>query len=378
MTDKCVVCGYRSRRGDCLSFHRFPDNIQRRQMWLNALNLEKSNKWHYVCGKHFNNNDYTVGLSGLRILNREAIPFMLVPQDFVDSSSESTITASVSSGRTITASISEDGTLTASEKGYFHEDTGIKRQEIADVENLFKIPERERLSIKDILETLIVKTWQVQQKHGKLNYGRKIHTLQQQNRRRKARVTSLKSVLNYLTQQNLLSNSALETIEASLPGPVVEVVKRILKGSKCQQYSPSLRAFALTLHFYSPRAYNYVREKFNKALPHPSTVSKWYQHINGSPGFTTESLNAIRGEVEENKLKDKATYANLVMDEMSIRKKVEWVENRFIGFVDFGNDFDSDSLCNISRLPNYGVTLVPCLISGVETRRELTERRLFR
>lgn len=36
------------------------------------------------------------------------------------------------------------------------------------------------------------------------------------------------------------------------------------------KYPPELRSFAITLHFYSPKAYNFVRKKFNLALPHPS------------------------------------------------------------------------------------------------------------
>ncbi|XP_032671874.1 uncharacterized protein LOC116844465 [Odontomachus brunneus] len=52
-----------------------------------------------------------------------------------------------------------------------------------------------------------------------------------------------------------------------------------------KQYSPELRSFALTLNYYSPKAYNYVRNKFDCILPHPKTLYKWYTSINGTPGF---------------------------------------------------------------------------------------------
>jgi len=61
--------------------------------------------------------------------------------------------------------------------------------------------------------------------------------------------------------------------------------------------SPELRSFALTINFYSPTAYNYVRKTFNKCLPHASTIRKWYSVIDGSPGITAESLNAIKSKV---------------------------------------------------------------------------------
>lgn len=71
-----------------------------------------------------------------------------------------------------------------------------------------------------------------------------------------------------------------------------------------QTVTPELRSFSLTLHFYSPTAYNYVRKTFNKCLPHPSTLRKWYSVIDGSPGITEESMNAIKMKVYEMKKKN--------------------------------------------------------------------------
>lgn len=62
-----------------------------------------------------------------------------------------------------------------------------------------------------------------------------------------------------------------------------------------------LKKFALTLHFYSPSAYDYVRNIFSKRLPHVSTLRKWYSTINGLPGFSSESFKAISMKVEEMK-----------------------------------------------------------------------------
>lgn len=135
-------------------------------------------------------------------------------------------------------------------------------------------------------------------------------------------------------------------------------MKKVLKGSKNQKYSPRLRAFALTLHFYSPRAYNYVREKFNKSLPHSSTVSKWYQKIDGKPGFTQEALNALLFKVKENNNKGKPTYGNLVIDEMSIRKKIEWTGEKFVGYVDIGASVEADSLPEAKEAIVFLVTSV--------------------
>lgn len=52
------------------------------------------------------------------------------------------------------------------------------------------------------------------------------------------------------------------------------------------KYPPVLRSFALTLHFFSPKAYEYVRRTFYTCLPHPRTLQKWYEKTEGEPGFT--------------------------------------------------------------------------------------------
>jgi len=59
--------------------------------------------------------------------------------------------------------------------------------------------------------------------------------------------------------------------------------------AKNRKYSEEIRAFALTLHFYSAHAYDYVRKKFNNLLPHPQTIRQWYKVVNGEPGFTRET-----------------------------------------------------------------------------------------
>lgn len=115
----------------------------------------------------------------------------------------------------------------------------------------------------------------------------------------------------------------------------------MLKGPSTQKYSPELRAFALSLAFFSPRTYELVRTTFNKSLPHLRTISKWYTSVDGSPGFTNESLLALKSKTVENK---NPLFCNLVMDEISIRKRIEWDGTRFTGFIDVGGHIDSEEL----------------------------------
>jgi len=107
-----------------------------------------------------------------------------------------------------------------------------------------------------------------------------------------------------------------------------------------RKYCPDLRRFAISLHFRSVFAYNFVRKEFNTILPHPRTLGKWYFNINCEPGFTTEALNTISLKCK-NSLNP--VYFALVMDEMAVRQHVEWDGTNYHGYVNV-----SDSICNES------------------------------
>ena len=117
-----------------------------------------------------------------------------------------------------------------------------------------------------------------------------------------------------------------------------------MQGPKRQKYSSDLRAFALTLNFYSSKAYEYVRTKFNNSLPHRRTIAKWYSSVNGEPGYTSEAINALKIQVAKQNKKQQKLICNFVFDEMAIRKQTEWTGQKFTGYVDVGTNIASDSL----------------------------------
>lgn len=102
-----------------------------------------------------------------------------------------------------------------------------------------------------------------------------------------------------------------------------------------KQYNEQLRAFALTLHYYSPRAYEYVRSQFNFCLPHVKTISNWYKSIDGNPGISSEALNSVKQRVNN---VDYKLLGALIFDEMNIRQQVEYDGTKCSGYVDMGNN----------------------------------------
>lgn len=110
-------------------------------------------------------------------------------------------------------------------------------------------------------------------------------------------------------------------------------------GRKFKKYSENVRLFCLTIHFYSPKAYEYLRSTFLKNLPSTRTIRSWYSSIESSPGFTESAFDALRQKVEESKANKIELLLELIMDEMSIRQHSQFDQNKkiFIGHNDTGN-----------------------------------------
>ena len=55
MPNSCIVCGHIKRKGEKVSFHRFPAQQEKQQQWLVALGLQESdiNEQTRVCSRHF-------------------------------------------------------------------------------------------------------------------------------------------------------------------------------------------------------------------------------------------------------------------------------------------------------------------------------------
>jgi hypothetical protein len=69
-----------------------------------------------------------------------------------------------------------------------------------------------------------------------------------------------------LKEKDLITSACEEMLERIFSDVPVALFKRMASnaGKGCK-YSPELKAFALTLQFYSTKAYNFVRKTFNLA-----------------------------------------------------------------------------------------------------------------
>lgn len=119
-------------------------------------------------------------------------------------------------------------------------------------------------------------------------------------------------------------------------------------GKRSKYYSEAIRSFALTLHFYSPRAYRFMRTKFNKHLPDVSSMRSWYSNSTGygEPGINQEALKSLKNLSEQLSLEGKQCCVSIAMDEIHIQKNVSWNEakNKFLGFITFGDKNENGEL----------------------------------
>lgn len=119
----------------------------------------------------------------------------------------------------------------------------------------------------------------------------------------------------------------------------LEILNCLQHGNSFKKYSPDVRLFCFTLHYYSPKAYEYVRSTFNLNIPAPRTLRYWYSSIDGSPGFTKCSLDALEKRAAKYKVDTGDDLAvGIIFDEMFMRRQSQWdnSQKQFLGHVAVG------------------------------------------
>ena len=92
---------------------------------------------------------------------------------------------------------------------------------------------------------------------------KKIKLFKQKARRLARKVDTLTSVVDDLKTNNLSSSGCAELLESTFSAVPRELMKRLVSQKANKNpgaYPPELRRFAMTLKFYSTKAYNYVRD----------------------------------------------------------------------------------------------------------------------
>ena len=123
--------------------------------------------------------------------------------------------------------------------------------------------------------------------------------------------------------QKILKDNFIETLKEKFPGLSAEIIANHFKNKdkKPQGYrhSDEAKKFALTTHFYSPRAYEFIRKVFS--LPHPRSLSAWTSSVNCEAGFFDDVFEHVGKLVDED---IKHADSCLVVDAMGIQTSNNW------------------------------------------------------
>lgn len=143
--------------------------------------------------------------------------------------------------------------------------------------------------------------------------------LQEQLRRRNTRVSNLNDMLQLL-KSNALLNEKVEGIikgnlQSTLPFELfVNEIDNADRSKTNRRYSDEIKNFCLTLHFYSPKAYEFIRKR--STLPDESTIRRWLSTRDCRPGILTEVIEFLKEEQTKSVyLRDVA----LIYDAIAIR-----------------------------------------------------------
>lgn len=171
-----------------------------------------------------------------------------------------------------------------------------------------------------------------------------IRGLQQKIRRRDIKIRTMKQLLKKLKQDS--DGVELVTVlENSFSGFSLDFIKNQAENNlvckNAKRYCDSVKEFALTVYFYSPKTYRYLRQHFH--LPNDRTLRMWMSNCNCEVGFLTDVLMFLKNEIEGGK--DFYKECGLVFDSMSIRKQVVWDKrnDKFVGYVDYGGIICEDT-----------------------------------
>lgn len=102
-------------------------------------------------------------------------------------------------------------------------------------------------------------------------------------------------MIDEMRSKSLITEEAQTKLEqfGNLPVEILDNWrKNATEQPRGRRYSIEMKKFATTLHYYSPRAYDYVSSLF--AMPSVQSIRQWLRVVGGWPGFTAEVLTALK------------------------------------------------------------------------------------
>ena len=140
----------------------------------------------------------------------------------------------------------------------------------------------------------------------------KIRNLQQQLRRSKKKMTNMADIINDLQQNLIIKNEVADELHTTFDKLQLSIfynTKNNTSTAPCgRRYTDDIKEFALTLNYYSAKAYQYVRSII--PLPNPSLIRKWSSSVKCEPGFLAESFESLTKDLKNSPTKKDCCMKN--------------------------------------------------------------------
>ncbi|CAG4945242.1 unnamed protein product [Parnassius apollo] len=339
MVFSCCVKGCRSESypGCGLSFHSFPVKEDALKAWLKVVPVKGSTKYKKVCSNHFKSQDFVIQGARKR-LTANAVPSVLVtmPMETVKVISNIQIKPpNIMAHQDVPANSMKIDICYEPVPNTSSQEITLRKRPLSDLSPSLNIPQSNKRKC--------VAHKYVQTSRGKENsqIKREVNILKQKLKRRDLKITSMKNLLSVVKKRTM----HYEDIESIIRDHFCNIYSEFKPKNKSKispgvRYSKELKQFALTLKYYSPRAYRFLRTCIN--LPHPATIRKMLSSAECNVGFLKEVFEFLKLNVQTNPA---LIHVALIFDSMAIKSELVYEKNsdKTWGYVDLGGIENVDS-----------------------------------
>ncbi|XP_061466907.1 LOW QUALITY PROTEIN: DNA transposase THAP9 [Rhineura floridana] len=316
----------RENRAKGLSFHSFPKAHELRKKWMLAVNrIEPGSRKLWIpgsgaclCSEHFSQDEFEM-YGGQKRLKAGVIPSVFSFKEPTKGQYPSKSLKAMGNGRPATGiseAVSPADPTTAQAKAV----------ELIQAEHQYSLSEAMDTRIKSFAPPGPVQGTEREQDAAQ----RRLSYYQQE----------LWSVLESLREQYLLQKDAEQTLRSQFSDVQLSLQ---CEGAQCESYPPATRNFAVSLHLFSAKAYEFMKRTFQ--LPEPTTLRTWLSNLDYKPGFSQQAFNALaeRSQAREQAFK----LCSLLIGTIPLERKIHCDPSTrsLHGLVDFGaGNYDADEV----------------------------------
>lgn len=350
-----------------ISFHLFPRDPQTRHLWIAATKRKDFNPGSHacLCSEHFEENCFVPGLKRRKLFPNAAPTIFKSLPDYYQPPGKQRKSSAIEKRiiAEISAPSNEDPcTSTTHEAAATYQSaiTGIDETDIL------------RRRIEQLERTVST----LKKKLQKSRRRTKVRSMQK--RRLAQKVEKFTDLIAVLRQQKDVSQKTLIDLRNRFDDEsALKLMNELLQpGLRPQKYSDEVREFASSLFFRSPSAYHLVRKLLQ--LPSPSTIRSWLSNHECNPGFTQQAFSTLAQKLNSTDIEvSRFRYCALVIDDMSLKKNVQWDKNasKFIGYVDLGFEASTTEeatkafvIMAVGLLGHWKITLGYFLTNGLSAK----------